>query len=170
MLDWLWRRRQKPLNFRHRYGVCIYSFVLNGTNFSAHSQTAKTLELEAAVGLKDAELLEKTAEIRGLKETSVEVMDRLVEVSDMMYNVNRNTDVNSPENFEKLKQDVAWIVERSMPGASYDEKSGYKRHIFSGIFTAISKAYQFDVESKIPRDNTFLVMGTKPQKRSRKGN
>ena len=166
----MWRRRRKLLSFRQRYCDLVYSsgWIEAVSDPSAHFQNARILELEAAIGLKDAELLNKTADIGRLKETSVEVMDRLVEVSDMMYNVNRNTDVNSVENFEKLKLDVAWIVDQSMPGASYDEKSGYKKHIFSGIFTAISKAYQYLSESKFSRNNTYLVMDTKPQKRSRK--
>jgi len=123
-------------------------------------QNARILQLEA-------ELAARTAEVGRVRETAVDVMDRLVEVSQMMYEVNRNTDVNSIENINKLKQDVGWMVDQSMPNASTVERLGYKKHVVNGIFTAISKAYQFEAESRIPRNNTFLVMDSK--KRARKG-
>jgi hypothetical protein len=114
-------------------------------------------------------LAARTAEIGRVRDTAVDVMDRLVEVSQMMYEVNRNTDVYSVEYNTKLKEEVGWIVDQSMPNASNAERLGYKKHIVDGMFTVISKAYQFDVESRIPRNNTYIVMDSKPRKRSRKG-
>ena len=95
-------------------------------------------------------------------------LEKLENISTMMNRINRFSDVNSTANTNELKDNVNCIVDHLMPFPG-DNKADIKRHIFCGMFAVISKAYGYEIDSRLPRNNTTLVADNTPRKRSRKG-
>ena len=96
-------------------------------------------------------------------------LEKLMDISKMMKDINRFSDVNSTANMNELKDNVNVIVNHLMPFPG-DDKAKIKDSIFCGMFAVISKAYGYETESRLPRNNTTLVADHHaPPKRSRKG-
>ena len=93
-------------------------------------------------------------------------LQKLKDICTIMSQINRFSDVNSNENMTELKDNVNFIVDHLMPFPG-DNKADIKKHIFGGMFAVISKAYDYEIDNRLPRNNTTLVVGQ--PKRARRG-
>ena len=75
--------------------------------------------------------------------------------------------MTSDENTAELKDNVNFIVDHLMPFPS-DDKATIKGKIFVSMFGIMTKAYAYEIDDRLPRNNTTLVVDHTP-KRARRG-
>ena len=93
-----------------------------------------------------------------------DVVSRLAILGDLMNTVDHNADANVLRN--NVDEHTRWIVNRLVPTHSSVREGNWGK-FKNGVFTAVSKAYQYERESRMPRNNTTLVYGPMA-KRSRR--
>ena len=96
--------------------------------------------------------------------TFPDVVSRLATLGDVMNAVDHNADANMLRN--TVDEHTRWIVNRLVPTKSPVRESDWGKFKV-GVFTAVSKAHQYERESRMPRNNTTLVYGPMA-KRSRR--
>jgi hypothetical protein len=93
-------------------------------------------------------------------------MDKLVDIAEMMNGINAHSDENSGEFRHELETNVGLIVDKMIPASDSKKKKAYKSLIVGGMYTAVSKAYQYHLEERLSRNNTTIVVD--PNKASNK--
>ena len=96
--------------------------------------------------------------------TMPDVVSRLAILGDLMNKVDHNADANVLRN--TVDEHTRWIVNRLVPTSSLAREGNWGK-FKNGVWTAVSKAHQYEVESRLPRNNTTIVYGPMA-KRSRR--